>query len=241
MSRHYQSRTGLTVEEIYVLSNRLQVNQVQAGNQILEQLGEQSGLLTSIANTQLVLRELLLSSHEQARSELAPYGAEPSHPIIGLKVRTPKHERYPCTAFCVCNCHEPRQFVSPHSVYNIIGALFSGYSGYPREAFRRCNKSNCRGQQVFKTSIVYTFPLWFLNKALSATLIAGLQNEIQVSLRVTRIVSSTSESFRMIWKNDVDGLKRLFTQRLASPNDVLPNGQTALLVRQLSSHTAVIS
>ena len=56
------------------------------------------------------------------------------------------------------------------------------------------------------------------------------------------MVSSTSDIFLLAANNDVKGLQRLFSERIASPNDVdYSTGQTALLVSHFTSCTLAAS
>ena len=201
-------------------------------NDISQQLNKHSGLLTNISNAQLGLRDLLYSEslREQSQTNQTPSGNSLSCPIIGIGVRSHRHYYSPCTKYCRCNCHEQRTFMSPRPIRSIIGALFTGYSGYPLKTFRQCNKSNCQGQQMFRAYIHYFFPLWLLKKAFTINLLASFSGEIQVSLKIARIVSSGAEIFRVTQLNDVSGLQQLFKQGLASPNDVTLNGLTVLQV-----------
>ena len=89
-------------------------------------------------------------------------------------------------------------------------------------------------QSTFRVYVHYLFPSWFLIKALTITLMSVFLNEISVSLAVRRIVPTGAQIFRLVRQNDIDGIKRLFSMGLASPNDSLQNGQTALTVRGIS-------
>ena len=231
MNRQYQSRIGLTIEEIYISSNRLQIAQLQTEHQVLRQLGEHSNLLTNIKNTQLELRDLLRLSREQIPHGSSSHKTDSYGPFIGIKMRFPHHKQFLCINHCVCNVHALRQFTLPHPVCQLVGALFVGYCGYPREAFRRCDNLNCNSRQTFNASIIYLFPSWFLKKAISVRLIANSYSEIQISLRVTRTIPQGAEIFLMVRKNDTSGLQQLFRQKSASPNDVDTSGETALYVR----------
>ena len=56
-------------------------------------------------------------------------------------------------------------------------------------------------------------------------------SEVNVSLKVLRIVPLGSEIFRLTSLNDVDGLKSLLSRGLASPLDVDSKNLTAIWVR----------
>ena len=66
------------------------------------------------------------------------------------------------------------------------------------------------------------------------TLMSVFLNEISVSLTVRRIVPNGAEIIRLIRNDDVDGVKRLLSIGLASPNDSLDDGRSALTVGDIS-------
>ena len=59
-------------------------------------------------------------------------------------------------------------------------------------------------------------------------------DEISVSLTVRRIVPNGADIFRLTRNDDVDGIKRLLSLGLASPNDSFVNGQSVIVVRSVS-------
>ena len=89
-------------------------------------------------------------------------------------------------------------------------------------------------QSTFRAYVHYLFPSWFLIKALTITLLSVFLDEISVTLTVRRIVPNGAEIFRLVWQDDVDGINRLFSMGLASPNDSLDNGRAPLTVRGIS-------
>ena len=100
--------------------------------------------------------------------------------------------------------------------------------------------NDCLSQSTFKTYVHYLFPSWVLAKALILTLASGFLDKISVSLTVRRIVSPAAEIFRLTRIDDVDGLKRLFSKGLASPNDSTSDGQLALTVNSISIYLPCI-
>ena len=125
-------------------------------------------------------------------------------------------------------------FQSPALLHGAIGTLFIGYSGYPIKAIQKCTEASCVSQSTFRAYVHYLFPSWFLIKALTITLMSVFLDKISVSLTVRRIVPNGAELFRVVRQDDVDGIKRLFSMGLASPNDSVDDGQTALTVRGIS-------
>ena len=71
------------------------------------------------------------------------------------------------------------------------------------------------------------------------TLMSVFLDEISVSLTVRRIIPAGSEIIRLARLDDVEGIKRLFSMGLASPNDSMESGQSVLFVRRIPIHTNV--
>ena len=111
--------------------------------------------------------------------------------------------------------------------------LFIGYSGYPVTRIRTSTEAVCRSSLTVQACVHYVFPSWLLTKAVFATLMANYRAEIQVSLTVRNIVSTGAEIVRLQYLQDVNGLRQLFSNGLASPNDSIAGmGQSILQVRE---------
>ena len=59
-----------------------------------------------------------------------------------------------------------------------------------------------------------------MHRIVTVSLAVDFFDEVHVSLKVTRVVSEGAEVLQLANINDVQGLKRLFSKGLASPNDV---------------------
>ena len=81
--------------------------------------------------------------------------------------------------------------------------------------------------------MIYLFPSWFLARALILVLSLSFINGLELSLRVPCIVSRTARIWDLSVSGDIEGVKRLFRQRLAGPFDMDINGSTPLLVRKV--------
>ena len=111
--------------------------------------------------------------------------------------------------------------------------LFIGYSGYPVSRLYTCTEAACLSRSAVRAYVQYIFPTWLLKKIVSVTLMASSQAEIQISLTVRRIIPAGAEIHRLCQLQDVNGLRRLLNDRLASPNDSLArSGQSLLQVRE---------
>ena len=208
------------IDEIHTLASGLEATELRAGSEkTVQRLDEQSGLLNNIINNQSELRSFLQLHLPIGPQNSAGLATEhPPYSVTRIKA-TLSYQRFPCTSRCRCACHDSYCFNSPSSVCRAVGALFLGYSGYPLKFFRRCTQNNCQGRLGFRVSVIYIFPFWFLARLLAITFVKRLGNEIQVSLKVQRIVPAGAEVFRLTRLDDVAGLQRLFIKGLASPND----------------------
>ena len=244
ISSFYQSRVSLTIHEIYLVSSRLQSDQIHAISRTAQQLNEQSSLLNNILSgqstllsSQSALNGLLQNSrtpNEQPRTLtqgiLTSDSSESSKQVVYIQA---SHcYRCPCPSNCSCTCHKFHTFRSPPLFNLVIGDLFVGYSGNPsRGTFQRCTEVNCLSHTTFRATVHYIFPAWFLAKAIVARVTIQSLGEIRAALEVQRIVPDSSEILRFARLNDVDGVKQLYRNGLASPHDRGPEGITALNVR----------
>lgn len=208
----------------------------------MQKLDEHSRLLTDILSSQADLQgcfPLRLASPHHAdlpsSGFVAAADVQSSNSLIGVRAYTPRLQQYRCIPHCTCACHTIRYFRSPHALHMAIGRLFVGYSGYPLNARARCTVANCNIQSDSWTCVDYAFPSWLLARSLTIILVTRSYGEINVSLRVRRLVSSSAEIFRLCRLDDVGGLRRLFDKGLASPNDAeVRSGATALFVSYFS-------
>ena len=235
--RAHQSRIGLTIDEICIISSQLQMNHHLSGERITRQLDEHSRLLTHILTGQPDLQgqpQLRTSSDGQAQISagglVATTSDQSSGSIIRIRAHATQTSRLPCYPRCVCACHNIRSFSSPLLLHKTIGTLFIGYSGCPLRSLHRCTDSNCLSQSTFRAYVHYHFPYWFVTKALTVALMSVYLDKISVSLTVRNVVSPGAEIFRLAYANDVDGLRGLFSVGSAAPNDSSSTGVTALIV-----------
>ena len=235
----HQSRIGLTIDEIHIISGQLQTGQHRAINHASQQLDEHSRLLADILRSQSSLQGLLQirnSSDEQAGipAAIADHSEYPSNSVVRIKAHTSQHQRSPCTPLCGCACHDVQAFQSPALLHKAIGTLFIGYSGYPIKAVQKCTQASCVSQSTFRAYVHYVFPSWYFVKALTITLMSIFLDEISISLTIRRIVPNGAEILRLVRNDHADGTKHLLSIGLASPNDSAEDGQTILSVGDIS-------
>ena len=157
------------------------------------------------------------------------------HATRAINLRVSKNVRSCCSYRCECSCHTYRRMQSPLFLRSALGMLFTGYSGYPHDILGQCNTPTCQGSTGFHVSVTYVFPLWFVRKAISISLVRDSFDRISGSLSVRLPTSPDSDVFRLADMNDVDGLKRLFSKGLATPNDAMYRVDSVHTILDVSS------
>jgi hypothetical protein len=151
--------------------------------------------------------------------------------IAAVGIRTAQFPRTSCTPWCSCACHREWRFRTPRVLEQFVGSLFIGYSGLP--VLRPpCNEQSCHLQSQPLTYVTYFFPKWFLTRMVTFMMtITPLAGPV-ASLKVQRTVPGNSDIFNFAKLGDMNGIKDLFDNGLASPHDVqFDSGITPLHVR----------
>ena len=125
-----------------------------------------------------------------------------------------------CRPGCFCICHSVRKSDTSGYFERIIGRLFVGYSGLPL-LNSRCDSVRCRRSQTPNVSAEYWFPLGFCWSQMIC-LELGFQPNIgpQWELSTLRRVPDSAQCVKYALGGDIEGLKGLFQQGMASPKDV---------------------
>lgn len=222
----FQSRIGLTIDGIHI------------------QLDEHTRLLSDLVSSQSDLRGLLrfqTSTNEPTQfgaeqtglraNSLASFtGDQSSNSVISISGYTGGYQRAPCRCGCSCTCHNSYRSKSLQVLIGALGVLYVGYSGNPLG--RGCTVLECQARTTLRAYVRYLFPSWFLSRMLTLSVVTAISHEITVSLNIRRIVSNF-ESYRLISREDIEGLKNLFQRGLASPNDLDIRGASFLIVSYL--------
>ena len=139
--------------------------------------------------------------------------------VSGICVQALQYKGTMCRPGCPCACHSRVEVQSPGLVGRFLGQLFVGYAGLPLVS-RRCNTDSCRRQQSQHVSIQYWFPLWFLAQIVRLQLSYRPTLGPQIQLTTLRRVPDSAPCIAFAIAGNIEGLKVLFTQGLASPYDV---------------------
>lgn len=128
--------------------------------------------------------------------------------------------RVPCRKWCPCACHTKQKLkvTMPGVMKSLLGKMFVGYSGVP-VLNKPCDFRGCKDKQNLSATIEYWFPWWLVSMNLKLQLKYTQMAEPRLQLATTRRVPDSSQSINFAMKGDIEGLKFLFSQGLASPRD----------------------
>jgi hypothetical protein len=125
-----------------------------------------------------------------------------------------------CPRACPCACHDTRRSNTPDVLGRVLGQLFVGYSGIPFVT-PKCDHKSCSQNTAPKVQAEYWFPahvFWSKIFRVEATYHAATGPSLQI--RSFRHVPDSSPAVNYTINGNIDGLKTLFSQGMASPNDV---------------------
>ncbi|KAL8941725.1 MAG: hypothetical protein Q9211_001701 [Gyalolechia sp. 1 TL-2023] len=137
-----------------------------------------------------------------------------------------------CPSECKCSCHTQQNLQALSNLGNIVGRLFLAYSG--SSILRKpCDLVTCRRQNARSIRLTYFFPQWFLNTVVSTTFSKTGLGAPSLNLKVRKVVPENNRLFTLCMTEGVEGIRQLFTNREASPDDIhYRGGWTPLHVRQ---------
>jgi len=153
-----------------------------------------------------------LASGEKVRTPLRA----PVQDSIGLRVQP---HTTTCRLGCPCACHTLQRSASPSILNNILGCLFVGYSGLPVIG-PSCDDQDCRGARTKQVSVEYWFPASMWSAIIRVQVGMALGRGPSLYLETLRRVPDASQCVSFAQTGNIDGLRYLFRNGLASPRDV---------------------
>lgn len=125
-----------------------------------------------------------------------------------------------CRPSCPCACHTQKRSATPSFVKQALGQLFVGYAGLPVLG-NKCDSLTCERGQIPSINVEYWFPLGFCWSQIIRLQLA-YQTNIGPSFQLStlRRVPDSAQCVSFALNGNIDGLKRLLSQGLASPRDV---------------------
>ena len=125
----------------------------------------------------------------------------------------------------VCQCQDRvRSFNYAHG---FLGDLFLGYAATP--LFRKHSPDCCYSLQA-ETTLVYCFPIWFLNYTLALRAKYDFISGLQCKLAIRPILPHHHVAWDIAQSGDVEGLKTLLSAGKVALEVRDPNGNGLLIV-----------
>ena len=150
---------------------------------------------------------------------------------LSMAVTRPTKTMRLCSPDCRCSCHVQSVFKTPQLLQQITGYLLLGYSG--RHILQQQCIPSCLQKTLRSMQMTYFFPRWFVSRAISICLTNTISPTFSIKSR--RVVPEVNQLFSLSKFGDVEGIRCLFNDRLASPDDVhIRWGKTALHVMMFS-------
>ena len=137
--------------------------------------------------------------------------------LIGIPVNEKAKNIRICSPGCPCPCHIQTKIKTPEILRQIAGRLFFGYSGHP-VVQRECI-SSCYPKDSKAVTMTYFFPTWFAKQAIFLSMSNTAFNTPTFNLKLRRVVPEVSPLF-VFSKYNAGGVRKLFDDRLASPDDI---------------------
>jgi hypothetical protein len=133
------------------------------------------------------------------------------------------------SSVCSCSCHWPSAMKTPNWLANAVGTLLIRWQRSPQT----CKRPSCKtcSKMTQKTMrLQYYLPWWMMGHIIQLESGYNAARRLAISFRTSYVVPEDSTVFLLAQHNNLDGIRKLFSQGLASPFDVSPTGRTPLHV-----------
>ena len=155
--------------------------------------------------------------------------AEPVGPLYNQELSRNIY-RGTCRAWCSCRCHRKLRCHAMANGISPLGFLFMLLSG-GRYSLQACNEPRCLRKQDLKMTLAYCFPPWLLAQAVCLMFTLSSLGKPTFTPRWSATLPGDAKVFTCAIEGDLEGLKRLFQEKTASPHDrAMSTGRTALHV-----------
>lgn len=183
-------------------------------------------VISGLVQSQEDMRRLLETKLEDIRADVAENSTNmflsgqlnSLLPPTAVAVHLSYQQRSLCVPSCPCPCHTWRYLKSPRVLDRLIGSLVIGYSGVPLRT-RKCLATTCRSEATYALNVWYKFPLWVVAQAVTFALYSRY-GQPTAGLSMARIRPHNSRIFSWSESGNIQGLKYLFQNGLASPFDI---------------------
>ena len=153
-----------------------------------------------------------------------PLGSGNSPPTTppGEILQRSSEERRFCSSECQCQCHSRTRIRTPQVLQQILGRLCAVYTGGC--GLQSPCKASCVRRDPKIACMTFVFPKWILDRAISIAMFYAMRTGLTINIKTRAVVPEMSQLFALSRYDDVQGLQNLFSQRLASPDDIHVRG-----------------
>lgn len=141
-----------------------------------------------------------------------------------LQINTTYTHRLACNAWCSCACHRRGGLQTPSFLQKVVGSLSVGYVGGLVQT-TKCDEPRCLRPSQRSTRITYYFPMWFISRAIAATIRGP-----QVMITALRKRPSSDVVFTFAEMDNWKEISKRFDEGHASVLDVDEEGWSILHV-----------
>lgn len=124
---------------------------------------------------------------------------------------------------CICRCHSVTRWQPLSWVSNVFGDLLVGYSGISMPMMSRvpCSESGCQRRETGRFTATYYLPSWAVISTRVVSLFATW-NDVgsDMRFRFPNIIDASADIFVFAQKGNIQGIQHLFSQKLATINDI---------------------
>ncbi|KAJ5937294.1 hypothetical protein N7454_004949 [Penicillium verhagenii] len=139
--------------------------------------------------------------------------------IEAVQIQVAQYGSARCRSWCPCLCHSRKKVSLPGMTELMLGKMFLGYAGLPL-LNKKCDFPGCKRRQSPSLTMEYWFPWWFLARNVKMQLSYERNFGPQLQMTMLRRIPDSAQSIKFALQGNIEGLKYLFSQGLASPRDV---------------------
>ena len=148
--------------------------------------------------------------------------ASPPATPAGRILQSRREEQRFCSTECSCQCHSRTRFQTPQALQQIFGRLCAAYTG--GYGLQSPCAASCVRKDPKVARMTFVFPKWIVGRALSVAMFYAMRSGVTFNIKTPAVVPEMSQLFALSRYDDVRGLQDLFSQRLASPDDIHVRG-----------------
>lgn len=174
-------------------------------------------------------------AYNEKSSALSEKDKSGSNELESLRITVSQSS--PCRSWCPCACHIKRKtnVIDDGMVGRLLGRMFVGYAGLPL-INKQCDFRGCTHKRSQDIEMEYWFPWWFIATNIKFDFSYHKTTGPQFQLTTSRRVPDTAPVITCVLQRDIQGLKCLFSNGLASVRDVSASrGFTLMRVSSISA------